>query len=150
MSLPPQDEKLPAEIEFALSGMMAQAANQVLQTNKAQQAQQQSQQQSQDPLVQMQMQDQQMKMQDQQLKAQIAQQKAQLETQKLQLAAQKVMLDAAAKQDQIELEQQKLEGHLQLESMRVGAQINESKAKMTAQQEEAGIRLGIDVAKEKA
>jgi hypothetical protein len=60
------------------------------------------------------------------------------------------MLDAAAKQDQIELEQQKLEGHLQLESMRVGAQINESKAKMTAQQEEAGIRLGIDVAKEKA
>ena len=150
MSLPPQDEKLPAEIEFALSGMMAQAANQVLQTNKAQQAQQKSQQQSQDPLVQMQMQDQQMKMQDQQLKAQIAQQKAQLETQKLQLAAQKVMLDAAAKQDQIELEQQKLEGHLQLESMRVGAQINESKAKMTAQQEEAGIRLGIDVAKEKA
>ena len=150
MSLPPQDEKLPAEIEFALSGMMAQAANQVLQTNKAQQAQQQSQQQSQDPLVQMQMQDQQMKMQDQQLKAQIAQQKAQLETQKLQLAAQKVMLDAAAKQDQIELEQQKLEGHLQLESMRVGAQINESKAKMTAQQEEAGIRLGIDVAKAKA
>ena len=150
MSLPPQDEKLPAEIEFALSGMMAQAANQVLQTNKAQQAQQQAQQQSQDPLVQMQMQDQQMKMQDQQLKAQIAQQKAQLETQKLQLAAQKVMLDAAAKQDQIELEQQKLEGHLQLESMRVGAQINESKAKMTAQQEEAGIRLGIDVAKEKA
>lgn len=150
MSLPPQDEKLPPEIEFALSGMMAQAANQVLQTNKAQQAQQQSQQQSQDPLVQMQMQDQQMKMQDQQLKAQIAQQKAQLETQKLQLAAQKVMLDAAAKQDQIELEQQKLEGHLQLESMRVGAQINESKAKMTAQQEEAGIRLGIDVAKEKA
>ena len=150
MSLPPQDEKLPAEIEFALSGMMAQAANQVLQTNKAQQAQQQAQQQSQDPLVQMQMQDQQMKMQDQQLKTQIAQQKAQLETQKLQLAAQKVMLDAAAKQDQIELEQQKLEGHLQLESMRVGAQINESKAKMTAQQEEAGIRLGIDVAKEKA
>ena len=150
MALPPQDEKLPSEIEFALSGMMAQAANQVLQTNKAQQAQQQSQQQSQDPLVQMQMQDQQMKMQDQQLKAQIAQQKAQLETQKLQLAAQKVMLDAAAKQDQIELEQQKLEGHLQLESMRVGAQINESKAKMTAQQEEAGIRLGIDVAKEKS
>jgi hypothetical protein len=53
MPLPPEDEKLPPEIEIALSGMMAQAANQVLQQSQAQAAQMQAQQMAQDPIVQM-------------------------------------------------------------------------------------------------
>ena len=35
MPLPPEDEKLPPEIELALSGLMAQAAQQVLTENQA-------------------------------------------------------------------------------------------------------------------
>ena len=54
MALPPMDEKLPPEVEVALSGMMAQAGQQVLQQNQAQAAQQQAAQQAQDPVVQMQ------------------------------------------------------------------------------------------------
>jgi hypothetical protein len=57
MSLPPQDEKLPPQIEMALSTMMAQAAQQVLQQNQASAAQQQAAQQAQDPVVQMQQQE---------------------------------------------------------------------------------------------
>ena len=54
MTLPPEGEDLPPQVELALSSMMAQAAQQVLQANQAQAAQQQAQQQAQDPLVQMQ------------------------------------------------------------------------------------------------
>jgi type II secretory pathway component PulK len=34
--------------------------------------------------------------------------------------------------------------------MKVGAQIQDSKAKLAAQQQEAGVRMGIDVAKSRA
>jgi hypothetical protein len=57
MPLPPADEKLPPQIEVALSGMMAQAAQQVLQQNQQQAQQQQAQQQAQDPVLKMQQQD---------------------------------------------------------------------------------------------
>jgi hypothetical protein len=70
MALPPEDEKLPPEVEVALSGMMAQAAQQVLQQSQAQVAQQQAQQQAQDPVVQMQQQELAIKQQDAQTKAQ--------------------------------------------------------------------------------
>ena len=50
MPLPPQDEKLPPEIELQLSSMMAQAAQQVLQQNQQLAANQQAQQQAQDPV----------------------------------------------------------------------------------------------------
>jgi len=54
ITLPPEGEELPPQVELALSGMMAQAAQQVLQQNQAQAAQQQAQQAAQDPLVQLQ------------------------------------------------------------------------------------------------
>jgi hypothetical protein len=54
ITLPPEGEELPPQVELALSGMMAQAAQQVLQQNQSQAAQQQAQQQAQDPLVQLQ------------------------------------------------------------------------------------------------
>jgi hypothetical protein len=42
MPMPPEDEKLPPQLELALSTMMAQAANQVLQQDQAQAAQMQA------------------------------------------------------------------------------------------------------------
>jgi hypothetical protein len=157
MPLPPEDEKLPPEIEIALSAMMAQAAQQVVQQSQAQMQQQQAQQQQQDPVMQMQMQELQIKQQELQLKQQEAQMKMQMEQAKMQMAQQemqmkqqKMAIDAAALSDKQELEQEKVSGQLELESMRVGAQIQESKAKMDAAERQAGLKIGVDVAKSKA
>ena len=132
MPLPPEDEKLPPQIEIALSGMMAQAAQQVMMQDQAKAAQAQSQQQMQDPIVQMQMQELQIKMQE------------------LELKKQKIMLDAAAQADKQQLEEQKVSGRLELDALKVGAQIKESQAKTQYEQERAGIQIGADIAKSKA
>jgi hypothetical protein len=161
MPLPPQDEKLPPEVETALSGMMAQAAQQVLQQNQAQAAQQQAQQNQQDPLIQMQQMELQIKQQELQLKAQDSQMKNQIAMQQLQAKNQqmaqqaamqekKLLVDATTQADKLKLEQQKAQLQSQLAGMKVGAQIQDSKAKLSAQQQEAGVRMGIDVAKSKA
>jgi hypothetical protein len=118
LPLPPEDEKLPPEIEVALSGMMAQAAQQVLQQNQAQAAQQQAQQQQQDPVVQMQQQE-------------------------LQLKAREV----AVKEGKLKLDEVKVTGDQQLAGMKVGAQIKDSQAKMASQEQQAGVKMGIDIAK---
>ena len=131
MPLPPEDSKLPPEVEIALSGMMAQAANQVVQENQAMAAQQQAQQQAQDPLLQIQMQE------------------LQLKAQELALKEKKLQLDAAAATDKQDLEEQKVKGHLELEAMRVGAQIRESQAKQQFEQERAGFQMGSEIAKTK-
>jgi hypothetical protein len=132
MPLPPEDEKLPPNVEIALSGMMAQAAQQVLMQDQAKAAQMQAQQQAKDPVVQMQMQE------------------LQLKAQELQLKDKKLTLDAAAKADAQALREQEVSGKLELESMRVGAQIKESQSKQQFEQERSGLELGIDIAKNKA
>jgi hypothetical protein len=132
MPLPPEDEKLPPNVEIALSGMMAQAAQQVLMQDQAKAAQMQAQQQAQDPVVQMQMQE------------------LQIKQGELELKKQKIMMDAAAKADAQELREQEVSGKLELEALRTGAQINESKAKQQFEQERAGIQMGADIAKNKA
>lgn len=55
--LPPPDEQLPPEIEVQLSGLMAAAADKLLNNNKADVAQQQAQEQMKDPIIQIQMQE---------------------------------------------------------------------------------------------
>ena len=132
MPLPPEDEKLPPQIEIALSGMMAQAAQQVLMQNQAKAQQAQAQQAQQDPVVQMQMQELQIKKQDADTKAK------------------KIMLDAAAKADSQKLREQEVAGRLQLDALKVGAQIKESQAKTQFEQERAGVQMGADIAKNKA
>jgi hypothetical protein len=118
MPLPPEDEKLPPQIELALSSMMAQAAQQVLQQNQAQAAQQQAQQTAQDPVVQM-----------QQMELQIKQQ------------------EVALKEKKLQLEEMKITGDQQLAGMKIGAQIKDSQAKMASKEQADGVRMGIDVAK---
>jgi len=60
------------------------------------------------------------------------------------------IFDAAIAADKQELEEQKVSGQLELEALRVGAQINESKNKAQFEQERAGVQLGVDIAKSKA
>jgi hypothetical protein len=132
MPLPPEDEKLPPQVEIALSGMMAQAAQQVMMQNQAQAAQAQAQQQMQDPVLQIQMQE------------------LQLKQQELELKKQKIMMDAAAKADAQALKEQEVSGKLELDALRTGAQIKESEFKQQFEQERAGLQMGADIAKSKA
>ena len=132
MPLPPEDEKLPPQIEIALSGMMAQAAQQVLMQDQAKAAQMQAQQQAQDPVLQLQMQE------------------LQIKQQELELKKQKIMMDAAAKADAQALKEQEVSGKLELDALRTGAQIKESEFKQQFEQERAGLQMGADIAKSKA
>jgi len=132
MPLPPEDEKLPPQVEIALSGMMAQAAQQVLMQDQAKAAQMQAQQQAQDPILQIQMQE------------------LQLKAQELELKKQKLLMDAAAKADAQALKEQEVSGKLELDALRTGAQIKESEFKQQFEQERAGLQMGADIAKSKA
>jgi hypothetical protein len=132
MALPPEDEKLPPQIEIALSGMMAQAAQQVLAQSQQQAQQQQAQQQAQDPVVQMQMQE------------------LQLKQQELQLKQQKMAADAAAKADEIDLREAEISGRLQLDALKAQAQISDKKAQLEAQQLREGLKMGLDIARDRA
>jgi len=136
MPMPPEDEKLPPQIEVALSGMLAQAAQQVMQQNQAQAAQAQAQQQAQDPVVQMQM-------QELPIKAGVNQ----IKQEDLKLKAAKLAADSALNADKLKLEEKKVSGNLQLEAMKVGMQTKNNEAQLAAQQQRDGVRMGIDVAK---
>jgi hypothetical protein len=129
MPLPPEDEKLPPQIELALSGMMAQAAQQVLQQSQAQAAQQQAQQQAQDPVVQLQQQD--MKIKEREVS----------------VKEKKLQIDAATKADELELKKQALEGKMQLDGFKAGQQATQADKTLQASQERDGVRMGIDIAK---
>ena len=130
--LPPEGEDLPPQVELALSSMMAQAAQQVLQENQAQAAQQQAQQQAQDPVVQMQ------------------QQELQIKQGELTLKEKKLQIDAAAKADELELKKAALEGKMELDGFKAGQQAQQAEKKLQAEQEREGVRMGIDIAKSRA
>jgi len=121
MPLPPEDEKLPPEIELALSQMMAQAANQVLQQSQQMAAQQQAQQQAQDPVLQMQ------------------QQELQIKAQEVAIKDKKVQADAAAKADELALREKQIQ---------IDAAFKADK--LEAEQERDGTRMGIEIAKSRA
>ena len=106
------DEQIPQDIEFALSRLVAQASQQLLQQNQATAAQQQAQQQAQDPIIQMQMQELQLKGQDLQRKAlkdktdaTLKAQQQDIERQRIQsqekIAEANVMVKAAAEDEKL-------------------------------------------------
>ena len=131
MPMPPEDEKLPPQLELALSTMMAQAANQVLMQDQAQAAQMQAQQQAQDPVLQMQQQELAIRQAEVQIKAKKQQAEEDLATVKM------------------GLEKEKVGGQLQLEAMKIGAQIESDKHKLANQEQQVGLKAGIDMAKSK-
>ena len=77
-------------------------------------------------------------------------QELQLKAKELEIKEKKLLTDVAAAADKLDLEQQKVSGHLELEALRVGAQIKESQTKAQAQNELEGLRIGVDIAKSKA
>ena len=118
--LPPQDEQLPPEIEVQLSGLLADASDQLLQKNMSEAQQEQAQQQAQDPLVQMQQQEMQLKQGELERKTakdqadnEIAKAELQIESAKLESderqALQKLIADGVAKEGTLNA-QQMIEG----------------------------------------
>jgi len=129
MALPPEDEKLPPEAEYALSNLMAQAATQVMQQGQAAAAQQQAMQQQQDPVVQMQQQD------------------LAIRQGELQLKQEKQKMDAALAAAKLQLDQDKIGGQLNIDAMKVGVQIQSDKHRTASQEKLAGVQTGVDIAK---
>jgi len=131
MALPPEDDKMSPQLENALSGMMAQAAQQVAQQHQAQAAQQQAQQQAQDPVLQMQ------------------QQELAISQQEVQIKAQKQQAEMALAAARLALEKEKISGNLKLDAMKVGSEIQKHKHVTASQEYQTGAQLGIDMAKHK-
>jgi hypothetical protein len=124
--LPPEGEPIPPEIERALSGMLAQAGQIVLQKNQQSAAQQQAQQQAQDPLVQLQM--------------------AELEVKRLQakVAERKVAVDAAAKADRLDLDRERLHAEMEEKGIRLGHDMQRDNAQMFSDTVHSGMKTALE------
>jgi hypothetical protein len=127
-----QDKNMAPEVAAQVAQLSAQASVRLTQQAQAQAAQQQAQQQAQDPLVQMQQQELQIKMQE------------------LQLKAQKQQVDAAAKADQLRIEEARIEAQKEIAAMQVGASAAAAKDKLQKQQLIEGTKIGADIAKHRA
>jgi hypothetical protein len=132
MPLPPEGENLPVQVELALSGMMAQAANQVLQQSQQTAAQQQAQQQAQDPVLQMQ------------------QQELQLRMKELELKEKQFAATTAARVDELDIRETQVAGQLQLEAMKLASQSQDAAQQRAAQELADGVKLGIQVGRDRA
>ena len=109
VALPPPGKKMPEEVEVQLSRLIAQASQQLLQMHQGQAAQEQAQQQAQDPLI------------------QIQQAQLQIEQQDAQRKLAKDNADVAIKQQQLQIERDRIAAQQQTEAMRIQADMQKSK-----------------------
>jgi hypothetical protein len=130
--LPKMDEELDPEMELEVSRMMAMAAAKLFQKDSAEAQQQQAQQQAQDPVLQMQ------------------QQELQLKAQEVEIKKQKLIIDAAAKNDQMEIEKSRIEAQKEIAGLQVGAKAQKDKLDLDSKMQLEGLRIGSEVARNKA
>jgi len=127
-----QEKNMAPEVAAQVAQLAAQASTRMTQQAQAMAAQQQAQQQAQDPLIQMQQQELQIKMQE------------------LQLKQQKQQIDAAAKADQLRIEESRIAAQKEIAAMQVGASAAAAKDKLQKNQLLEGTRIGADIAKHRA
>jgi hypothetical protein len=127
-----QNKQVSPELADQIAMMTAQATQQLTQQAQQQAQQQQAQQQMQDPIVQMQMQE------------------LQIKQGELQLKQQKQAIDAAAKADQLRIEESRIAAQKEIAAMQVAATAAANKDRLNKQQETDGMRMGLDAAKHKA
>jgi len=130
VALPPPDAEMSEDIELQVSRLAAAAAQQLSQKKQAEAQQQQNQEAAQDPLIQMQ------------------QQELAIKQGELELKKQKLQVDAAEKNDRIELEQMRIEAQKEIAGLQVGAKLATAKGDLDAKQEAEGLRMGMDIARE--
>jgi hypothetical protein len=77
-------------------------------------------------------------------------QMAELEIKKgeLELKRQKLQVDAAEKNDRLELEEKRIASQEEIAGLNVGAKLATSKGQLEAKQEAEGLRMGIEIARE--
>jgi len=128
--LPPPNAEMDEQTELAISRLAAAASAQLLQKNQAEAQQQQAQQMAQDPIVQMQM--------------------AELEIKKgeLELRRQKLQVEAAEKNDKLELEEKRIAAQKEIAGLQVGAKVATDKANLSAKEQMEGLRIGVEIARE--
>jgi hypothetical protein len=127
--LPSPDDEIPKEEELQISRLAAQAAQQLLNKNQAESAQQQAQQTAQDPLIQMQ------------------QQELQIKQQEVQIKAQKTMADIQLEQQKLELEKAKMDSQERIAGAQLGAKTTFDKQKLQMEQHAKGVELGLDASR---
>ena len=134
ISIPVEDQnkQIPPEMANHIAIMAADAAKQLFQQNNQEAQQQQAQQQMQDPIVQMQMQE------------------LQIKQGELQLKQQKQQIDAAAKADQIRVEESRIAVQKEIAFMQVAANSAAKLDQMNKKAESDGARLGVDIQKHRA
>lgn len=136
VEMPNEDQPLPEDVEIEISRLAKEAAEKLLQKDRAEQAAQQAQQQMQDPVVRMQM-------EELQLKKMELQHRINMDNQKLQI-------DAMAKQANVELQAQRISSENQREGARIGARLATELDKAQRDDRREGAKLGIEIAKELA
>ena len=122
---------MPPEVEIRVSQLAAQASQVLLQRDRNEIAAMQAQQAQQDPIVQMQ------------------QQELQIKQQEVAIKEKKLIADAAAKADQLEIERQRIQSQEAIAGMNATIKHNVDMAQLQAKTEEAGVRIGVDMAKTK-
>ena len=127
-----QGKNMAPEVAAQVAQLSAQASMQITQNAQAQVAQQQAQQQAQDPMV------------------QIQQQELQIKMQELQLKQQKQAMEAAAKADQLRIEESRIAAQKEIAAMQVGATAAAAKDKLEKQQLMEGTKIGAEIAKHRA
>jgi hypothetical protein len=127
---PGDDAEMDEATEFEISRLAAAAAQQVLQKNQAQAAQEQAQQTAQDPIVQMQ------------------QQELQIKAKEAEIKEKKLFVDATAKADQLDIERERIAAQERIAGLQVGAKVATDKASLSAKQQAEGLRIGVDIARE--
>jgi hypothetical protein len=124
-SLPAPDDTLPETVEVELSKLTAQAAQQLLQLNQKEVAQQQAQQQSQDPLIQMQ------------------QQELAIKEKEVMIKEQKTMADIELDKARLMLDKEKIDSQERIEGAKLGAKSAFDKDKLEADQNARGVEIGL-------
>lgn len=128
--LPPPNADMSEDIELQVSRLAAAAAQQLSQKKQAEAQQQQNQQAAQDPIVQMQMKE------------------LEIKQGELDLKKQKLQVDAAEKNDRLELEQARIEAQKEIAGLQVGAKLATSKGDLDAKQEAEGLRIGMEIVRD--
>jgi hypothetical protein len=127
---PEPDAPMDEQTEVQVSRLAAAAAQQLLQKNQAEAAQQKAQQLQQDPLVQMQ------------------QQELQIKQAEVQIKKQKLLVDGATAKDKLDVERERIAAQERIAGLNVGAKVATDRANLSAKQQEAGLRMGVDIARE--
>ena len=129
-SLPAPDDTLPETVEVELSKLTAQAAEQLLQLNQKEAAQQQAQQQAQDPLIQMQ------------------QQELAIKEKEVMIKEQKTMADIELDKARLMLDKEKIDSQERIEGAKLGAKSAFDKDKLEADQNARGVEIGLKLSKQ--